>query len=73
MRILRNVLFRALDPEILTNITQNIFGENVDSETVYICFWGTNSVKLLVCAFIEGYTEGSQDRTHGEKYVRVRA
>ena len=33
--------FELLDPEILTNNTQNILGENVDPKTVYIhCWWG---------------------------------
>ena len=54
-----------LDPEIITNNTQNIFSEDVDPNTDFFG-GGTNSVKLLVCTFIEGYTEGSQDRTHGQ-------
>ena len=29
-------------------------------------FLDTNSVRLFLCAFIEGYTEGSQDRAHGK-------
>ena len=38
----------------------------------FIFVLDTNSVKQLVCALIDGYTKGSQDQTHGMKYVRIR-
>ena len=63
--------FDLLDPELLANNTQNIFGETW-TRRPFMYLWDTNSVKLLVCTFIEGYTEGSQDRTHG-KQQRIRA
>ena len=58
--------FQLPDPEIWTNNTQNVFGENADSQTVYIFLGDTNSVKLLVCALVKGYTERSQERTRGK-------
>ena len=45
--------FELLDPEILTNNTQNTFGENVDPKTVIL--EGAHELReALVCAFIEG-------------------
>ena len=37
-----------------------------DTRCVVRAYTRVNSVKIPVCAFIEVYTEGSQDRTHGE-------